>query len=70
MEKPEIRAYLDETRHLKTNIGPMVLGGIWGTKEICASFNNKIKMIKIKHGIPTRQELKWTKVSAAKLDFY
>ncbi len=70
MEKPEIRAYLDETRHLKTNIGPMVLGGIWGTKEICASFNNKIKMIKIKHGIPTSQELKWTKVSPAKLDYY
>lgn len=70
MEKPEIRVYLDETRHLKTNDGPMVLGGLWGIKDACASFNNKIKMIKIKHGIPTNQELKWTKVSPAKINYY
>ncbi len=70
MDKPEIRVYLDETRHLKVNSGPMVLGGVWGTRDECASFNNKIKMIKIKHNVPIKQELKWTKVSPAKIDYY
>ena len=70
MEKSEIRVYLDETRHLKVNDGPMVLGGIWGSKEDCISFNKKIQMIKIRHSIPTNQELKWTKVSPAKIEYY
>ncbi|MBR3138759.1 DUF3800 domain-containing protein [Candidatus Saccharibacteria bacterium] len=70
MEKSEIRVYLDETRHLKVNDGPMVLGGIWGPKDNCISFNKRIQMIKIRHGIPTNQELKWTKVSPAKIEYY
>ena len=70
MEKTEIRAYLDETRHLKTNDGPMVLGGVWGLCDACISFNKKIKAVKLKNNIPTSQELKWTKVGAKKLGYY
>lgn len=71
MEKPKIRVYLDETRHLSTNQGPMVLGGLWGDEDECISFNNKIKLVKSRHNIPFRQELKWTKVGGfSQLGYY
>ena len=66
----EIRIYLDESRHLKTNNGPMLLGGIWGTFDNCKTFNNRIKSIKHQHNIPINQELKWTKVGNGKFDYY
>ena len=39
MINTEIRVFLDETRHLKNNPSPMVLGCVWGAMEDCTQFN-------------------------------
>ncbi len=70
MNKDEIWVYLDETHHLPNNESPMVLGAIWGTPEDLRTFSRKIKVLRAKHDIPTNRELKWTKVSPAKLQYY
>jgi hypothetical protein len=63
--------YCDESCHLKNDREPiMVLGAVWcpfeKTKEIAVG----IREIKVQHGLPENFEIKWVKVSPAKLDFY
>ncbi len=48
----------------------MVLGAIWCDKEEVKGFTDKVKMLKDKHGMPRKWEIKWTKVSGAKRDYY
>jgi len=48
----------------------MVLGGIWCLKDKSREIAVRIREIKEKHGLPKNFEIKWTKVSPSKLDFY
>lgn len=63
--------YCDESCHLeKDHQKVMVLGAIWcpvlKTKEIL----DELRDVKIKHGLSNNFELKWTKISPAKIDYY
>lgn len=66
-----INIYCDESCHLE-NDGQqvMTLGALAcpadKRKEICV----RLREIKTRHGIPSATEVKWGKVSPAKLDFY
>jgi hypothetical protein len=66
----ETRIYIDESCHLATNDGFMVLGAVWGTAESLADLHLRVKLLKRKYGLPTRREVKWTKVSPKMLDYY
>jgi hypothetical protein len=63
--------YCDESCHLeKDHQAAMVLGAIWcpveKTREIAVRLREKKQL----HGLPPDFEVKWTKVSPAKLNFY
>ena len=61
--------YCDESCHLPNDGNKiMVLGGIWCPKEKTREINDRIRDIKSKYEIGT--EMKWVKVSAAKLEAY
>lgn len=63
--------YCDESCHLeKDNSDVMVLGAISCPKELKRLVYEDIRDIKIKHGLSSFFEIKWTKVSDAKIDFY
>jgi hypothetical protein len=70
METPEIRIYIDESCHLATNNGFMVLGALWGTTESLGELHLRIKVLKQKYNLPVRREIKWTKVSPKMLSYY
>jgi len=48
----------------------MVLGAIWCNHDKTREAAVRLREIKIHHGLPANFEIKWTKVSPAKLDFY
>lgn len=63
--------YCDESCHLendKQNI--MVLGAIWCPKIKAKEFFSEIREIKNKNNLNINFEIKWTKISPAKLNFY
>ncbi len=63
--------YCDESCHLENDgQGAMVLGAIWCPENERKKISRRIKEIKIKHKIKKDFEIKWTKVSNAKIDFY
>lgn len=63
--------YCDESGHLEhDNVKVMVIGGVATDNEYRRKAYNEIKQIKIKHGIPIHREIKWTKVSKRKLNYY
>ena len=63
--------YCDESAHLPNNHQPvMVLGAIWCPLDETRRVSDAIKVIKEKHGLGRDFEMKWTKVSPAKLGFY
>lgn len=63
--------YCDESCHLE-NDGQkaMVMGAVWCSKENTDKINNEIREIKQKHKLSRYFEIKWIKVSIAKIDFY
>jgi hypothetical protein len=63
--------YCDESCHLE-NDGQkaMVLGAVWCPSDKRREIADRIREIKIKHGLGKQFEIKWTKVSQSKLDFY
>lgn len=66
-----INIYCDESCHLEhddSNI--MVIGGVWCSKDKVKYISNKIKELKVKHGIKPNTEIKWVKVSKNKEKFY
>lgn len=70
MTTDEINIYCDESCHLlndKSNV--MVLGGIICPNDIRHNIFQDIKEIKRKYHLEF-YEMKWTKISKAKLDFY
>ncbi len=63
--------YCDETCHLEHDgINDMVLGAIWCSQSKLREVNQRIKQIKERNNVSTSMEMKWTKISPAKLDLY
>jgi hypothetical protein len=63
--------YCDESCHLENdNIPVMVLGATWCPKAISGKISRDIRAIKVAHGLKSDFEIKWTKISAAKVGFY
>ena len=66
-----INIYCDESCHLEhDNQKAMVIGGISCPDYARQTVYNDIKNIKIKYGISPFIEIKWTKVSESKFEFY
>lgn len=66
-----INIYCDESCHLP-NDGQkaMVLGALWCFRAKVGEHHQAIAELKARHGLSPFFEVKWTKVSPAKLDFY
>lgn len=62
--------YFDESCHLDNGEPNIVFGALWCDKELVSEFSNAIKVLKARHKIASNLEVKWTKVSPAKVDFY
>ena len=63
--------YCDESCHLEhDHQAVMVLGAMWCQLSKTADINRRIKEIKIRHGLAADFEIKWTKVSQSKVQFY
>lgn len=66
-----INIYCDESNHLEGSEIPwMVLGATYCPTEKVLSINKRLREIKIKHKISPFLEIKWTKITNAKIDFY
>ncbi len=48
----------------------MVLGAIWCPSEVAPDVSKALREIKIRHGLSTDFELKWGKISPAKIGYY
>lgn len=67
----KINIYCDESGHLeKDHLPVMVLGALWCETEKVHEIAVRLREIKVKYGLPPNFEIKWTKVSPARLDFY
>jgi len=63
--------YCDESCHLENDQQKvMALGAVWCQTEKTREISVSLREIKKRHGLPTNFEVKWTKVSPAKQDFY
>ncbi len=63
--------YCDESCHLE-NDGEkaMVLGAVWCLQDKRKEISERLREKKVEHGLGADFEVKWTKVSPAKKDFY
>lgn len=65
------RIYCDESCHLEHDrCTVMVLGAVWCSTEVARDVSVAMREIKVRHGLAANFELKWGKVSPAKLDYY
>ena len=63
--------YCDESCHLEHDgQQAMVLGAVWCPLERTHDLSEGLRQIKSKHGLARDFEVKWTKVSPGKADFY
>ena len=63
--------YCDESCHLENDKqNSMFLGSVWCHNHKVKEMSKRIKEYKIKHGFKKDFEIKWTKVSPGKIDFY
>ena len=63
--------FCDESCHLqKDNSSVMVLGAMYCFSEKRKQIYSDIRAIKEKHGLNSHFEIKWTKVSESKIEFY
>jgi hypothetical protein len=63
--------YCDESCHLENDEQKaMALGAIWCPADKTREIAVRLREIKQKHGFPRNFEVKWTKVSGAKKEFY
>lgn len=67
--RPVINVYSDESRHFSDN-QYMVIGSIWCDASAVKQFAGKIQMIRNKHNIPRKDEIKWAKISSSRKEFY
>ncbi|MBL7191967.1 DUF3800 domain-containing protein, partial [bacterium] len=67
----EYNIYCDESCQLPNDHQPvMVLGAVWCPKDKAREIAENIRGIKVKHNLLPFFEIKWTKVSPGKADFY
>jgi len=63
--------YCDESGHLERDHLPvMILGAVWCPLDKAPEIAVRLREIKLRHGLSSTFEVKWTKVSPAKLPFY
>ncbi|MEA3396037.1 MAG: DUF3800 domain-containing protein [Chloroflexota bacterium] len=63
--------YCDESCHLEHDgQQAMVLGALWCPTSKYREIAARLREIKVKHGLAPNFEIKWVKVSPAKVDFY
>jgi hypothetical protein len=63
--------YCDESCHLeKDGLRSMVLGAVWCPQAQRASIARSVRALKATHGLASHHEIKWTKLSPAKVEFY
>ena len=63
--------YCDESCHLEKDTSPvLILGAMYCQEERKKQIYDEIRAIKTKHNISSFFEIKWTKVSESKIDFY
>ncbi|WP_317854469.1 DUF3800 domain-containing protein [Chakrabartyella piscis] len=63
--------YCDESCHLENDrINVMVLGAVWCSQSKLSEINKRIRKIKERNGVSPTMELKWTKISPAKIELY
>lgn len=63
--------YCDESCHLEHDgINDMVIGAVWCPQEKLKEINRRIQNIKVRNGISPTAEMKWTKISPAKVQAY
>lgn len=66
-----INVYCDESCHLeKDSSDIMLIGALSCEKKNVPLISDEIRQIKETYGLPRSFEVKWTKVSPAKVDFY
>lgn len=66
-----INIYCDESCHLEyDHEKAMVLGAVWCPIEKVREVSIRLREIKAHHGLSENFEVKWTKVSPAKVQFY
>lgn len=66
-----IHVYCDESCHLENDgAKAMVVGAIWCPAAQRAMLARKFKALKKEYNLAPEFEMKWTKVSPAKMDFY
>lgn len=66
-----INIYCDESCHLPNDAQKaMVLGALWCFKDKAREHNRAIAELKVKHHLSPFFEIKWTKTSSGKLEFY
>lgn len=66
-----VNIYCDESCHLEKNHSDvMVLGALACVANMTREVFCAIREIKIRHKLPASFEIKWTKVSPAKMEFY
>jgi len=63
--------YCDESCHLEHDRQKvMVLGAVWCPLDKTREIATRLREKKVAHGLPADFEIKWTKVSPAKTEFY
>ena len=69
--RPVFNIYCDESSHLENDHHvTMALGAVWCPLEKSRKIAVRIREIKQEHGLKSDFEVKWTKVSPAKKQFY
>jgi len=67
----QINIYCDESCHLQNDGKPsMVLGAVWCPKDKTKEITTRINEIKKKYNLKNSAEIKWTKISPSKSEFY
>lgn len=67
----EYNIYCDESCHLPNDKSTaMAIGSVWQLKDDVRRTATDLRQIKLKFGLPSSFEVKWTKVSPAKIDLY
>lgn len=70
-DRPLYNVYCDESCHLeKDHQKAMVLGALWCPARYAQEIGRAIRNLKFKHHLDKYFEIKWTKVSPAKAEFY
>src|SRR5205809_5554980 len=66
-----VNIYCDESCHLEHDEhSVMVLGALWCPLSKSREIADRLREIKTKHGLTPRFDVKWTKVSPAKVALY